>query len=235
MLRTAPGRSRRSWVRSLRAVGRHAEPHADPGDQGDRGVDQQQPLPPDVRQRGATEQRAEDESRHADDDHHRHGPPAQGLVVEEPEDQRVGDRGHGCRRDAESGAQGDELAGGGDGRDTQAEDAEDGESDEQYPAASETVGRGARRQQQTTEGQRVRAGDPLQSGGAATEVAPDGGQRDRQQGVVDHFDEEGETQGGQRDPGGFQRRVGARGCCAVGGGHARSSLSNDVRLSNVVR
>ena len=95
----------------LAPVGRDAEPDADAGDQRDRRVDDQQPLPPDVGQRGAAEHRAEDEAGHADDHHHGDGAHPQRLVVEEPEDQRVGDRRHRRGGDAERGPQGDQLAG----------------------------------------------------------------------------------------------------------------------------
>ena len=64
----------------------------------------------------------------------------------------------------------------------------------------EPVGGRARRQQQSAEGQGVGAGHPLQGGGAAAEVATDGRQRDGQQRVVDHLDEEGQAEREQRDP-----------------------------------
>ena len=210
MLSAAPGRSSASSVRSSRPVGRDAEADADAGDQRDRGVDDQQPLPPHVGQRGAAEQRAEDEAGHADDDHHRHGAHAQRLVVEEPEDQRVGDRRHRRGGDAERGAQGDELACRGDGDDAQAQQAEHREPDQQHASAPEPVGHRSGGEQQAAERQRVGAGDPLQRGRAAAEVAADRGQRDRQQRVVDHLDEEGQAEGGQRDPRRAQGRVGAR-------------------------
>jgi len=198
----------------LRPVGRDAEPDADAGDQGDRGVDEQQPLPPHVRQGGAAEQRAEDEAGHADDDHHGDRAHPQRLVVEQPEDERVGDRRHGRGGDAERGAQSDQLAGGGDEDDAQAQQPEHGESGEQHSPASQAVGQRSGGQQQAAERQRVRAGDPLQRGGAAAEVPADRGQRDRQQRVVDHLHEEGQAERGERDPRRAQRRVRVRrGAC----------------------
>ena len=191
----------------LRAVGRDAEPDADAGDQRDRGVDDQQPLPAHVGQRGAAEQRPEDEPGHADDDHHGDGAHPQRLVVEQPEHERVGDRRHGGGSDAERSAQRDELAGRGDEDDAQAQQAEHGEAHEQDAPASQTVGHRSGGEQQTAERQRVRADDPLQRGGAAAEVATDRGERDRQQRVVDHLDEEGQAERGQRDPRRAQRRV----------------------------
>ena len=95
------------------------------------------------------------------------GAHAQRLVVEEPEDQRVGDRRHRRGGDAERGAQGDELARRADDDDAQAEQAEHGESDQQHASASEPVGHRAGGEQQAAEGQRVGAGDPLQRGRAA--------------------------------------------------------------------
>ena len=147
----------------------------------------------------------------------RHGAHAQRLVVEEPEDQRVGDRRHRRGGDAEPGAQGDELAGRGDEDDAQAQQAEHGEPDQQHAPASQAVGHRPGGEQQAAERQRVGAGDPLQRGRAAAEVTTDRGQRDRQQRVVDHLDEEGEAEGGQGDPGRAQRGVGAR---RGGGGRA---------------
>ena len=100
--------------------------------------------------------------------------------------------------------------GGGDDDDAQAQQAEHGEPDQQHAPASEPVGDRSGGEQQAAEGQRVRAGDPLQRGRAAAEVAADRGQRDRQQRVVDHLDEEGQAERGQGDPRRAQRRVGAR-------------------------
>ena len=97
------------------------------------------------------------------------------------------------------------------GDDGQADQAEGGEPDEQDASAAEPVGGRACGQQQPAEGQRVGAGDPLQGRGAAAEVAADGRQRDGQQGVVDHLDEERQAQGGQGDPGGPEGGVGAGG------------------------
>ena len=165
------------------------------------------------------EQRAEHEAGHPDDDHHGHRPHAQHLVVEEPEDERVRDRRHGRGRDAEQGAQRDELARGAHGDHAQADDAEGRQAHEQHPPPSQPVSGRACGQEQPTEGQRVGAGDPLQGRGAAAQVTADGRQRDGQQGVVDHLHEEGEAQGGQRDPGGPKRRVGAGRSRGVGGGH----------------
>ena len=195
----------------LRPVGRDAESDADARDQRDRGVDDQQPLPPHVGQRGAAEQWAKDESGHPDDDHERHRAHAKRLVVEQPEDQRVGDGRHRRGGDAEPGAQGDEFPCRGDGDDAQAQQAEHGEADQQHASASEAVGHRSGGEQQATERQRVRAGDPLQRGRAAPEVATDRGQRDRQQRVVDHLDEERQAEGGQRDPRRAQGRVGRDG------------------------
>ena len=86
---------------------------------------------------------------------------------------------------------------------------EHGESDQQHASAPEPVGHRPGGEQQAAEGQRVRPGDPLQRGRPAAEVAADGGQRDRQQRVVDHLDEEGQAEGGQRNPRRAQGRVGA--------------------------
>ena len=72
--------------------------------------------------------------------------------------------------------------------------AEAGEPPEEHPAAAEPIGRRAGGEQQSPERQRVGPGDPLESGRAAPEVAADRRQRDRQEGVVDHLDEEGETE-----------------------------------------
>ena len=102
----------------------------------------------------------------------------------------------------------------------QAQQAEHGEPDQQHPPTSEPVGDRPGGEQQAAEGQRVRAGDPLQRGRAAAEVATDRGQRDRQQRVVDHLDEERQAQRGERDPRRAQGRVGARRSRGGGdGGH----------------
>ena len=233
---TAPGRSSRSWVRSS---GRSAGTPSRTPIQAIRAIGaltSSSHSQRDVRQRGAAEQRAEDEAGHADDDHHGHGPHAQGLVVEEPEDQRVGDRRHGRGRDAQrarSAMSSPEVV---TATTARLMTAEDGEPHEEHPAPSEPVRGEPAVSSRPAEGQRVRAGDPLQGGGAAAEVAADGRQRDGQQGVVDHLDEEGEAQGGQRDPGGPDRGVGARRGAALSVVvMAPPLVSNDVRLSNVVR
>ena len=88
--------------------------------------------------------------------------------------------------------------------------AEHREPDQQHAPASQAVGDRPGGEQQAAERQRVGAGDPLQRGRAAPEVTTDRGQRDRQQRVVDHLDEEGEAEGGQGDPRRTQRGVGAR-------------------------
>ncbi len=196
----------------LGPVGGDAEADPDPGDHGDRRVDDQQPLPAHMGQGGAADQRSEDEAGHADDDHYRHGAHAQRLVVEEAEDQGVRDRGHRRRGDAEQGAQGDQLTRGRHPHGAQAQRAEHGQPDEQDAAAAEPVGQGSG-EQQTAEGQRVRAGDPLEGGGPAAEVAADGGQRDRQQGVVDHLHEEGQAERGHWNPRGAQGGI----CTGSGG------------------
>ena len=94
--------------------------------------------------------------------------------------------------------------------DAQAQQAEHGQADQQHASASEAVGHRSGGEQQAAERQRVRAGDPLQRGRAAPEVATDRRQRDRQQRVVDHLDEERQAEGGQRDPRRTQGRVGTR-------------------------
>ena len=183
---------------------------------------------------------AEDEAGHADDDHHGHGAHAQRLVLEEPEDQRVGDGRHGCSGEAERGAQGDELAGRRDEDDGQAQQAERGEADQQQASSAEAIGHRSGGEQQAAERQRVRAGDPLQRRRAAAEVPTDRGQGDREQGVVDHLDEERQAEGRERDPRRPQGRVRPRrggsraGRLSCGGGHG-PLLSNGVRVSNDVR
>ena len=102
--------------------------------------------------------------------------------------------------------------------------AEDGESDQQHASAAEAVGHRPGGEQQAAERQRVGAGDPLQRGRAAPEVTADRGQRDRQQRVVDHLDEEGEAEGGQGDPCRAQRAVSAR-RRGMGSGGSRGSGS----------
>ncbi len=184
----------------LGPVGGHTEPYADAGDERDRGVDDQQPLPPHVGQRGAAEQGAEDEAGHAHDDHHRHGAHAQRLVVEEAEDEGVRDRGHRGGGYTERGPESDQLARRGDEDDAQAQRAEHAEPDQQHSTTAEPVGYRPGGEQQSAEGQRVGAGHPLQRGRPAAEVAADGGQGDREQCVVDHFDEEGQAEGCQGDP-----------------------------------
>ena len=196
----------------LGTVGRYAEPDADAGDQRDRGVDDQQPLPaargparcrraagprtkPDMpttiitvmaRMRSALSSKSRKTSE---------------LVIGAI---AAAAMPRAARRAISSPACVTHD-------DAQAEQPEDGEADQQHASAAEPVGHRAGGEQQAAEGQRVGAGDPLQRGGAAAEVAADGRQRDRQQGVVDHLDEEGQTERGQRDPGRAQRRVGARG------------------------
>ncbi len=209
MLRTAPGRSSASSVRSSGRSAAYALAYTEPRDQRDRGVDDEQPLPADVGQGGATEQRAEDEAGHADDDHQRHGAHAQRLLVEQPEDQRVGDRRHRGGGKAEGRTQRDQLTSAGDEDDAEAEQAEDGETDQQHAPAPQPVGHRAGGEQQSTEGQRIGAGDPLKGGRAAAEVAADGRQRDRQEGVVDHLDEERQAEGGERES---RRRAGRCRC-----------------------
>ena len=166
-------------------------------------------------QGGAAEQRAEDEAAHADDDHEGHRAHSQRIVVEEPEDERVGDRGHHRGGDAERRAQRDQLASRVDGEYAEADQAESSEPDEQDAAAAQSVRGRAGGKKQATEGERVRPAYPLQRRRAAAEVAADGRQRDGQQGVVDHLHEEGQTQRGQGNPRGLQGRVcaGRAGLC----------------------
>ena len=230
MLRTAPGRSSAS---PLRSCGRSAETPRrtpDPGDERDRGVDDQQPLPAHVRQGGAAEQRAEDEAAHADDDHERHRAHPQRVVVEEPEDERVRDRGHHRRGDAEGRAQRDQLAGRVDGEDGQADQAEGGEPDEQDAATAQTVRGRAGGEKQAAEGERVRPAHPLKGRRTAADVAADGRQRDGQQGVVDHLHEEGQAQRGQRDPRRLQGAVGGDRLDLGGGAHGRSHVRPGVAV-----
>ena len=113
MLSTAPGRSSASSVRSSGRSAGDAEPDADAGDQRDRGVDDAaatpsrtwaSAVPPSSGPRTKPDMPTTIITRH------RAHP--QRLVVEEPEDERVGDRRHRRGGDAERGAQRDQLAGG---------------------------------------------------------------------------------------------------------------------------
>ena len=74
------------------------------------------------------------------------------------------------------------------------------EPGEQHPAAPEAVGDRAGGEQQAPEGQRVGAGDPLEGGRAAAEVAADGGQGDREDGVVEHLDQEDRREAREGEP-----------------------------------
>ena len=73
----------------------------------------------------------------------------------------------------------------------------------------------------------------------AAEIAADRGQRDGQQGVVDHLDEERQAQREHRDPGRCQRGIGTgTGGGVLGGGGCHGTppeRSNAVRLSYAVR
>ena len=71
----------------------------------------------------------------------------------------------------------------------------------EHAAPSEAIGDRASGEQQPAEGERIRAGDPLEGGRPAAEIAPDRWQGDVEDRVVDHLDEEGERQCGHRDPG----------------------------------
>ena len=111
----------------------------------------------------------------------------------------IGAIGGGC--DAERGAQRDELAGClHERRRARLMVPKAARPDEQDAATAEPVGRRAGREQQAAEGERVGARDPLQRGRAAAEVAADGRQRDGEQRVVDHLDEERQAEREQRDP-----------------------------------
>ena len=77
--------------------------------------------------------------------------------------------------------------------------------DEHDPTSAEPVGERAERQHQPAEHDRVGAGHPLQRGGRRVQLAPDRRQRDVQDRVVQHLEEEHGGQPRQGHPGLPQR------------------------------
>lgn len=140
MLSSAPGQVGAIVGEVFGAVGRHSAASAEPGGQRKRGIDHEQPLPAEVGEGGAAEQRAEHEPAHADHDHQGRRAHPQVLFIEQSEDERVGDRSHRGRGDTERGAQGDAFAGAVHRDNRETDEPEGGEADEQHPTASEPVG-----------------------------------------------------------------------------------------------
>ena len=79
-------------------------------------------------------------------------------------------------------------------------DAEDHEADGERTLAAEPVAQRTEGEEEAGEHQRVRVDHPLQSGDARAQVALEGGERDVDDGVVDHDDEQAHAEHREGEP-----------------------------------
>lgn len=177
-----------------------ADSYADDRERGDRHVDQQQDLPRCYREYEAAHRRPDgepDQPYGRDEGDHTN---AQAVFLEQPEGQRhrpwCGHRGRNPHRHSD----GDELVRRGDKGGRQAGNAEQGQPDEHDPSPAEPIGDRTEHQHQAAEDNRVGAGHPLQRSRRSMQVTADRGQRDVQDRVVQHFEEEHRREARQRHP-----------------------------------
>jgi hypothetical protein len=177
------------------------EPAArDERDRGERHVDDEDRAPPEVVEQHAADGGAERDAEagrcrpQAD----RRGPLAR--VGEDADEQRERRRHDQRRAGAHRGAGEDEPADvAGVGR-AGRRDREDGEAAEQHPPAAEPVAERAGQQQQPREHERVRVDDPLQLADVRVQVERERRQRDVDDRVVDHDDEQAQAEHRERRP-----------------------------------
>ena len=180
------------------ALGQQARGEQRGGD-ADRHVDEQDPLPAQVLGQHAAEQHARGAARAGDG-----APDAQRAVALGALGEGVGhdrQRGGGDQRGAEAlqGARADEPDVGLGQAAEQRREREDDEADHEELAAAQEVGEAAAEQQEATEGEGVGVDDPGEVVLGEVERAPDGGQRDVDDGGIEDDDELRHGQERQRE------------------------------------
>ena len=127
----------------VRMISCHALTDSQPGDERDRGVHHQQPLPADVGESRTAQQWPQNEATHTDHDHDGHGPHTQIFFLKKPEYERVGNGRHHRSGHTKGGTQGDQLTERIHHDNEQAHQPEQRQSRQQDTAAAEPIGYGA--------------------------------------------------------------------------------------------
>ncbi len=139
----------------------------------------------------------------------RHRADAQHVALEQPEGECDRPRCRHRGRDAHQRAHDDQLLGGVHERGGEARQAEQDEPDEHHASSSEPVGDGSEREHEPSERDRIGAGHPLQPHSRCVQFVSDRRQRDIQDRVVEHLEQEDRGQARERDPCIAQRARGA--------------------------
>jgi hypothetical protein len=187
-------------VQVIGRVGGHAESDADEGEHGDRHVRQQQHLPRRDGEDEAARGRADGEADQPGGGDDGQGPHAQVVGGEQAEGQghRAGG-GHG-RGHTHQRPDSDQLTGGGDERGGQARHGEQDQPGEHDATPAKSVGDRPEQQHRTAEDDGVGPAHPLQRARRGLQVAPDGGQGDVEDRVVEHLEEEDRGEASEGDP-----------------------------------
>jgi hypothetical protein len=185
----------------LRVALAHDPRHEQQGDEPDRDVHEEDPLPAEVRREDAAEDHADRRSRPGDRAQHAERLVPLGAFREgharNREDRWRQDRARSALRHANR----DQHPRRGGEACKQRREREQGEPDHEHPPPAEDVTRAAAEKQEAAEGQGVAADDPLQVlRGGEVEILLDRGQRDIHDRNVEHDHQVGDAQNGERLP-----------------------------------